>query len=546
MSDAIRWSRLAAVGACLFLIAAAVAACGGSGSSTSSAASSSASGTSSTSTASTATGTPKPGGSLTVLELGGYAGAWPTGLDPATNVNGAADQDQMNAIFGQLFQLQSGGKLVPDLAASATPSAAGKTWTITLQPNLKFSDGTPLDAAAVVSNWKRDLANPCTCKPILPPVKSITAPNSTTVQITMAAPDGAFQNQLLVANLNWIASPTALKTMGEQAFKIKPVGAGPFTVVSDTLSNTLVLKKNPNYWQSGRPYLDNLTFKATADDEAALEALQSGSAQAYDGMATPSLVSQYKAHFTTTEQPATSPYDIQLNTAAPPFNNIKARQAIYYATNAAIIDQKLFGNQFQVVQGFTAPGGLFYYPNVPGYPTYDLNKAKSLVKEIGGLNVNFFTLASPVNQNFMEALQTLWKQAGINTTIHLYSLAGLIQQFDTKKWQAALQTAGAWDPAAGVGLGFRFLSQSPFSGVHDPKLDALILGGQGVVDPAARDKIYQQAAQYIAKNADGPFLFPLASWNVAVHGVQGPGLTTVIPSVVVNTPPLWQDVSFTQ
>jgi peptide/nickel transport system substrate-binding protein len=546
MSDVIRWSRLAAAAACVCVIAAFVSACGGSGSSSTSSASAS-SGSSSTSSSTGATGTPKPGGSLTVLELGGYAGAWPAGLDPATNTNGAADQDQMNSIFGQLFQLAEGGKLIPDLANSATPSDGGKTWTIALHPGLKFSDGTPLDAAAVVTNWKRDLATPCTCKPILPPVKSITAPDSTTVKFSMVAPDGAFQNQLLVANLNWIASPTALKKMGEQAFKIKPVGAGPFTVVSDTLSNTLVLKKNPNYWQSGRPYLDNLTFKATADDEAALEALQSGAAQAYDGMATPSLVSQYKSHFTTTEQPATSPYDIQLNTAAPPFNNINARLAIYYATDAALIDQKLFGNQFQVVQGFTAPGGLFYYPKVPGYPTYDLNKAKQLVKQIpGGLNVNFFTLASPVNQNFMEALQQLWKQAGINASIHLYSLAGLIQQFDTKTWQAALQTAGAWDPAAGVGLGFRFLSQSPFSGVHDKKLDALILGGQGVVDPSARNKIYQQAAQYIAKNAYGPFLFPLASWNVAVHGVQGPGLTTVIPSVVVNTPPLWQDVSFTQ
>ena len=102
--------------------------------------------------------------------------------------------------------------------------------------------------------------------------------------------------------------------------------------------------------------------------------------------------------------------------------------------------------------------------------------------------MNFFTLASPVNQNFMEALQQLWKQAGINTSIHLYSLAGLIQQFVSKKWQAALQTAGAWDPAAGVGLGFRFLSASPFSGVHDPKLDALILGGQALVDPTGETR----------------------------------------------------------
>src|ERR1700759_451479 len=144
MRDAIRWSRLAAFAACLVLTAAVVSACGGSKSSLSSSAAP-ASGTRSTSSSAAATGTPKAGGSLTVLELGGYAGAWPTGLDPATNVNGAADQDQMNAIFGQLFQIAEGGKVVPDLAASATPSAGGKTWTITLQPKLKFSDGTPLD-----------------------------------------------------------------------------------------------------------------------------------------------------------------------------------------------------------------------------------------------------------------------------------------------------------------------------------------------------------------------------------------------------------------
>jgi peptide/nickel transport system substrate-binding protein len=545
MIDAIRPSRLASIAACLFVVAALISACGSSKSS-SSASSSSSSATSSTSSTAAVTGAPKAGGSLTVLEEAGYSGAWPAGLDPATNINGAATQDQMNAIFGQLFQLGTGGQLIPDIATSATASNGGKTWTIDLRPGVKFSDGTPLNAQAVVYNFTRDLASPCTCKPTWPLAKvPVVAVNPTTVQINLSAPDGALENQLQDANVNWIASPAAIKSMGEQKFKITPVGAGPFTVVSDTLSNTLVLKKNPTYWQTGRPYLDSLTFKATADDESALETLQAGGAQAYDGMATPSLVSTYKSHFTVTEEPATSPYDIQLNTAAPPFNNIKAREAIYYATNTSVIDQKLFGDQFQVVQGFTAPGGLFYYPNVPGYLTYDLAKAQALVKSLGGLNVNFFTLASPVNQNFMEALQTLWKQAGINASIHLYSLAGLIQQFDTKKWQAALQTAGAWDPAGGVGLAFRFLSASPFSGVHDPKLDALILGGEASVNPSTRNSLYQQAAQYIAKNAYGPFLFPLASWNVAVHGVQGPGLTTSVPSVVVNTAPLWQDVSYT-
>jgi peptide/nickel transport system substrate-binding protein len=527
---------VATAGACL-----ALAACGSSSSNSKSSSSTTAKAPISSSSSSAAAST--SGGSLTALESAGYSGDWPTGLDPATNVNGAANQDQMSAIFGSLWELGPNGKLIPDLATGYKFSAGGKTITITLRPGVKFSDGTPLNATAVVYNWKRDLASPCTCKPTNFMVKSMVASGPTTVVVNLAAPDGAFINQLQDSNFSWIASPGAIKSLGEQAFKLKPVGAGPFTVVSDTISNTLVLKKNPNYWESGHPLLNQLIFKATASDESALEAMQSGQGQAYMGMSSPQLLSSYKSKFTVTTVPSTSPYDIQVNTAIPPFNNIKAREAIYYATDGALIDQKLFGNVNPVGQSFTAPAGLFYEQTVPGYLTYNLAKAKALVKSLGGLTVNFFTIQQPATTNFMEALQSMWKQAGINASIHFYPLAGLIQQFDTKKWQIALQTAGAWDPAGGVGLAFRFLSQSPFSGVHDPKLDALILGGQAAINPATRKSLYDQAAAYIAKNAYGPFLFPLANWNIAAKGVQGTGLTTPIPPVAVNGPVLWEDVS---
>src|SRR5215472_15116581 len=59
--------------------------------------------------------TVKSGGSITVLESSGYSGAWTT-LDPAQNKGGAATQDFMTAIYGQLFELGAGGKIVPDLA----------------------------------------------------------------------------------------------------------------------------------------------------------------------------------------------------------------------------------------------------------------------------------------------------------------------------------------------------------------------------------------------------------------------------------------------
>lgn len=485
---------------------------------------------------------PHAGGSLTVLESAGYSGDWPQGLDPASNSDDAADQSQMNAIYGEPFELTSNGTLRPDLMTAYKFSNGGRTITLTLRPGVKFSDGTPLNAGAVVFNWKRDLASSCTCRPTVP-VKSITDPNPGTVVVNLSAPDGAFVNQLQDSSFSWLASPAALRKMGEQAFKLKPVGAGPFTVVSDTLSTVLVLRKNPNYWEKAHPYLNSLTFKTTANDESALEAMQAGQAQAYEGMSQPQLVSSFRAKFTVTKEPSTAPYDIQFNTSIPPFNKIKARLAIYYATDAPLLDQKLFGDAYPVTESFTAAAGLFYEPTVPGYPSYDLAKAKALVKQLGGLKVNFFTITQPATQNMMVAMQQMWKQAGIDATIHFYPLAGLIQQFESKKWQIALQTAGAWDPAAGVGVAFRFSSTSPFSGVHDRRLDALLQSGQGAVNASARKRWYARAAAYIAKMAYGPFMFPISGYNIAAHGVSGPGLTTPIPSVAVNPQILWEDVS---
>jgi peptide/nickel transport system substrate-binding protein len=484
---------------------------------------------------------PAHGGSLTVLEGAGFAGNWP-GLDPATDTDGAANQSYMDAIFGELFQLEAGGKTVGDLASGYSFTNGGKTVNITLRQGIKFSDGTPFNAAAVVYNWKRDLQANCTCKPVFlsPPTITQTGPYS--VSLTLSYVDAPFINGLQGNVFNWIASPTALKKMGEKAFALKPVGAGPFTVVSDTPDSELVLKRNPGYFQKGLPYLDHLTFKTVASDEQALEAMQAGSGQAYEGNSTPQLVKAFKAKFTTTAEPSTSPYDIQLNTKIPPFNNIVARQAIYYATDAALLDRSLFQNTYPVTQSFTAKAGLFYEPVVPGYLTYDLAKAKALVRQLGGLSISLGTINTPVAISLNEALQTEWQQAGIKVKLSDYDLTGLIGAFTRGKWQAMLQTAGAYDPGTGVGVSFRFASTSPFTGVHDPKLDAMLNAASATTDNSARQREYAAANAYIAKQAYGPFLFPIAGYNIAAQGVGGPGLTTAIPSTDVNPEVLWQYV----
>jgi peptide/nickel transport system substrate-binding protein len=488
---------------------------------------------------STSSSGPKHGGSLTVLEGAGFAGNWP-GLDPATDTDGAANQSYMDSIFGELFELTAGGKITGDLATGYSFTNGGKTVNITLRKGVKFSDGTPFNAAAVVFNWKRDLKATCTCKPVFlsPPVITATGPYS--VSLTLTYVDAPFINDLQGNVFNWIASPTAITKMGEKAFALKPVGAGPFTVVSDTPDSQLVLKKNPDYWQMGLPYLDSLTFKTVAGDEQALTAMEANSGQAYEGMSTPQLVSAFKAKFTTTAEPSTSPYDIQLNTKIAPFNNILAREAIYYATNGALLDKSLFNDTYPVGQSFTAPAGLFYEQTVPGYITYDLAKAKALVKKLHGLSFNLGTINVPTAIEMNEAIQTEWQAAGMKVTLSDFDLTGLIGAFTVGKWQAMLQTAGAYDPGTGVGVCFRFCSTSPFTGVHDPTLDGMLEAAAGTVNQAQRLKDYDAAAAYIAKNAYGPFLFPIAGYNIAVKGVSAPGLTTPLPVTDVNPEVLWQ------
>jgi len=500
--------------------------------------------TNTSSAAKTTAGKQQAGGSLTVLLNAGYEGAWPAGLDPATNTNGAANQSLMNSIYGQLFELGEGGKVIPDLATGLVLSDGGKTVKIALRPGVKFTDGTTFDADAVAFNIKRDLKSTCTCRPTWP-VKSVTTEGTSTVVLNFSAPYGAIQNSFFDSNANWIASPTALKQMGEKKFRLTPVGAGPFKVVSNKLSSELVLAKNAAYWKSGRPLLDKLTFKSIGGDEAAYQAMQAGQADAYEDMSTPQLVQQAQksGKFTVTQQLSTSPYNIQLNTGIKPFDDQKARDAIYYATDSEAIRSHIFNNMYPTTQSFTGPGGLFYDAKVDGYKPYDLAKAKALVKQLGGLTVDLGTINVLVAKNTIQALQSQWAQAGIKTTIHSYDLAPLIQAFQGKKWQAMLQTAGSFDPAAGVGVAFRFSSLSPFSGVHDKKLDGMLGQAAGSIDQSQRKTLYDQIAKYMSDQSYSPFLFAFAPANVAKKGVTGPGLTSALPAVVVSPMVLWEEVS---
>lgn len=493
---------------------------------------------------------PVKGGTALVLLDAAFAGSWPAGLDPATNPNGGANLSLMNAIYGGLFQLVAdpdgrNARVEGVLATGYQVSEDGRKVTIALRHDVQFSDGTPFDADAVQFSIQRALASNCSCSPHRwpwDPSDAVTIEDSHTVSLNFTQPYGPVINAIPASNLNWIVSPAAVAALGEK-FALSPVGAGPFQVSTNTLSHKLVLKRNPSWWQSDRPYLDELVFQSIGGDQAAYQALLAGDAQAYEGMTSIDLIELAKTEpsLTVTLQPPVSSGFVQLNTKVPPLNNKRAREALYYATDSAAIRKGIFRDAFPTSQSFTAVGGLFHHEGVEDYRTFDPEKARVIVAELGGIRVKLETLRSPIAEQVVTALQTQWRNVGIDVSIETVDLGGLIDRFSTGRWNAMYQTLGAYDPDVGSGLGFRFGRDSIFSGTNDLQLESLLAQAISTTDDNQRDSHYKTIASYLSEHALAPFLVASAPAQVS-NGLYGPGLTTPIPSLLVNTGVLWQDV----
>ncbi|OCG76337.1 ABC transporter substrate-binding protein [Microbacterium sediminis] len=543
-------------------------------------------------------GEPQRGGEITVLLDAGYSGGWATGLDPATSNGTGANLPQNAAIFGGLFTLEadddgSNARIEPNQAESYEWQDDGLKLVVTLREGIEFSDGTPFNAEAVLWNWIRELSSGSTGAPVLdlntslePPELSqefmdslwaalpadvdrdavmgrlgaIRVVDDLTIEMNFNSVNGAFVNGLPTANLNLIASPTAYAELGADQFKVTPIGAGPFVVELNRQSERLELVRNENYFKDGRPYLDALNFQSVAGDQVMYQTLLSGQGDVVEGLSAVTLINEARNNPQVEVHPGapTSPYVVQLYTRKEPFDDIRARQAIYHATDFAAIQEGLFGGEGDLSQSFTASGGLFYTPEIEGYPEYDLDKAKALVEELGGLEVELGTTDIVTARSVTTALQTQWEKAGIDVTIDSKPLGDVITKFTSGDWESMLQTAGAWDPAAGIGVQVRFGSTSPFSGTPLPEgatstadaiakglrspLDELLVQAVATVDEAERKAAYTEVAEVIAKEAYGPFGVAFSPAQVVRKGVHGPGLTTPIPALAVNTGVLYDRV----
>src|SRR5665213_2584742 len=459
----------------------------------------------------------KAGGMLTVVAV---TSQWP-GLDPATDTQDAADYAYLSAIYGQLIELQPGGKIAPDEASGWAYSNHNSTLTLTIRKGVKFSNGDPLTAADVAWSINRDL------EPQFGNIGDVNFPLTTagavargnTVVMNTKTPDTGLAYAFVNEAPNYTVDEAALNSMGENAYTQKPIGAGPFKVVSNVASSSLVVTKNTGYWQKGHPLLNGITWTNVGSDQSAVSALQAGQAQLATGVTTIPLITQAPAQgLSVARLPQTVDEFINLNSSRAPFNNVLAREAVEYATNSASLVKNLYGGSgYSLIQSESAPGQNFSVKKNPYYLGFNLAKARSVVKQLGGLTVNLSTTTNSAFWiNEVQAIATMWEAAGIQVNIQDYSLQQMLGITFSGTWQAIDENWGpSVDPTINDGQFFK--GGAAFSGTNDANLNGLLNQSAGYSNPAKLSKIYTQIGNLMNQNVYAVWMYAKNAFDVSTR-----------------------------
>jgi ABC-type transport system substrate-binding protein len=351
---------------------------------------------------------PRPGGSVTFLQDNE-----PVAWDGARMGTGSL-QNMAYFAYDTLVRVDGEGKLVPHLAQSLTASSGNTVWTLKLRPNLKFTDGTAFDAAAIVTNWDRykDPATAAQCATQIKSMASYTAVDATTLRITMPQPY-AFLPSLLENNcVGSIASPTALAKYGTRygSAPESTVGAGPFVLKEWVRGDHFTFAKNPGYWDAPRPYLDTVVIKAVPDATQKANTLTTGAAD-IAFFATPTTqATQLMSQGFTRFARATGLVGIFFNFNRPPFNDARVRSALVLAADLDDMNAKATGGSAAVVTTYFTKDSPYYNPAVK-QRTNNLAKAQKLidsyVAEKGGPVKGTFLLSQNI-ANFGLPIQQQW------------------------------------------------------------------------------------------------------------------------------------------
>ena len=329
----------------------------------------------------------------------------------------AYEENLFSLLWAGLTQWKANGTVGPNLAKSWSANAAADQWTFVLRSGAKFSDGTPITSKSVKDVFDYALLEktPSQEKSKIKTITKVTASGDKVI-FNLSSPSAIFPSA--------IPNIVIIKVSEIANFNKNPSTSGPFMVKSFSPDISLTLVPNPKYF-GVKPKLTEIKFIKSTDPTAAVTSLRSGDIDVMYNLpladAAP-LAKDKKLQLLRARVPSGS-VDWEYDLTSAPFNNLKARQAVAYATDRATMLKVAYYGFGQVTTFNTAvpeksiwqcgtAGGLTKYP-------YDLQKAKALFAEAGVTEFTWWGIAGgyPEFAAMGQILQASLKEIGITMKI---------------------------------------------------------------------------------------------------------------------------------
>lgn len=484
----------------------------------------------------------------------------PTCLDP----HNLGDMPQTYVARQYLDSLVSelpDGRVVPWLATSWSISADGKTYVFHIKHGVKFTDGTPLTAQAVVDNFTQEL-NPATQSTtdsgyLIPYYKSSRALDTYTVQLSLKRPDSPLLDVLGQAFFG-IESPKAM-ARGLQPNCQSPVGTGPFIVQQWVHGQSITLVRNAGYNSApanarhqGPAYLSQIVWRFLEEPSVRYAALLNSQANLIFNIPPQDQAAAQSNSQLTVQQFVHSgqPNNITLNASHPPFNQLAVRQAFLLGANAAAAVKSAFFGAYPAELTPLSTGTPDYDPAYAKTWAYNPAKANQLLDAAGWTGRNaagyrtkggtVLTVNLPYSSNtgdtppevltLYQDIQASEKAVGFEVKLEPMDESAFFQLF-AKYLPNAYDAMGDnyWNSPTPAVLYIVYspntaANPNPNNGQYasNPVLDNILLQAAATTDPARQKALYSQAQGIGSAEAWQLFLYPVTTdlgIGKTLHGV---------------------------
>lgn len=475
----------------------------------------------------------KNGGTLTI----GLTAGEPDALDP-TLARTFSGREVFLTFCEKLYDLNAKAQIVPQLASGLPTISKDKlTVTIPLRRGIKFNDGTPFNAEAVVKSLQRDQTLKGSARASeISPVDNVAAAGAYKVVIHLKTAYSPLTAQL-ADRAGMVMSPAQLDKLGDK-FAQNPICVGPFMYQNRVAGDTITVVKSPFYYNKKNVHLDKIVFKVENDAAAAAAALKAGDLQALDGIASTELQGiVHTPSLRVIKQTSLGYQGITINlgnkngllkgysNVGTPITNDKLRQAFEMAIDRKAMNKVVFGGT--VLPGCTpiSPSSAWYDASVKCTP-YNPTQAKKLVQQSGVSNptIHLMVPTGTVALRQAQFLQSEEEAVGIHVVIDSTDFVTSLSKADAGTYDTfQIGWSGRVDPDGNIYQFVATTGSQNDSGYTNPRLDLILNNARKASTEKARKTLYRAAEKIIL--ADRPLIYLYhnvnrAGLNKSLKGVQ--------------------------